>query len=234
MTDTLYKRPFSPLAAFAGLALLAVLAGCGNENATASDSKIDVSVEAQGPASEIAPKIAMGDMMQGNPESPVTVIEFASMTCSHCAGFHKHVYPRLKENYIDTGKINFVFREFPLDAYALEASIMARCAGKDRYFEVVHEVFVRQEEWILASSPSKIRSRLRAIGEDLGITASMYETCQENEALQKRIAAKAAEGRTRYDVSGTPAIVVNGQLVEGGANYNTLAKHIEGLLSGDQ
>jgi protein-disulfide isomerase len=230
MTDTLYKRSLSPLTAFAGLALLAVLAGCTDENASASDTETRISTEAQGPA----PEIAMGDMMQGNPNSPVTVIEYASMTCSHCAGFHKHTYPRLKENYIDTGKINFVFREFPLDAYALEASIMARCAGEDRYFEIVHEVFERQEEWILASSPSKIRNRLRGIGEDLGITESMYKTCQDDEALQKRIAAKAAEGRTRYDVNGTPAIVVNGQLVEGGANYNNLARHIEGLLESDQ
>jgi protein-disulfide isomerase len=214
--------------------MLAVLTGCSDASTSASDPGTDLQTDATVEAAGPVPELAMGDMMQGNPEALVTVIEYASMTCSHCAGFHEFAYPRLKEEYIDTGKIHFVFREFPLDAYALEASIMARCAGEDRYFEVVHEVFVRQEEWILARGPSEIRSRLRSIGEDMGITEDMYQTCQENEALQKRIAAKAAEGRTRYEISGTPAIVVNGQLLEGGANYNNLARHIESILSGQQ
>jgi len=234
MTHTLYNRPIRRLALWAGLSAIALLTACSDDaNTQQVESEInDVTVVEI--ASIDAPELAMGDMMLGDPAAPITLIEYASMTCSHCAGFHKGTFPRLKENFIDTGKIQFVFREFPLDVYALEASIMARCAGADRYFDVVHEIFVRQEEWILSRSPSAIRRNLQNIGEDMGITEEMNETCQENEALQKRIAAKAAEGRTRYEVAGTPAVVINGKLFEGAPNYNNLARYLEDILAGDQ
>ena len=241
MTDTLYKRPFSKLALFASFALVAFLGACSEETPAVQDqpaASVEQQSETTSPAADPtqgdAPELAIGDMILGSADAPITVIEYASMTCSHCATFHENTYPRLKENYIDTGKIQFVFREFPLDAYALEASIMARCAGADRYFELVHEIFVRQEDWILARSPKSIRRSLQNIGEDMGVTEEMNDICQDNEALQKRIAAKAAEGRTRYEVSGTPALVINGKLFEGTPNYNNVARYLEEILAGDQ
>ena len=233
MSDTLYTRRFRFSALFGGLAALTLLASCSDGGSTAPEP---ADTGASTPTETVPVDVDMvsGDIIQGNPESPVTVIEYASMTCSHCASFHKFTYPRLKENYIDTGKIQFVFREFPLDTYALEASLMARCGGKDRYFDIVHETFVRQEEWVLGRSPSTIRRKLMNIGADMGITEGMYETCQENEAIKKQIAAKAAQARTRYDVSGTPAIVINGKLFDQAPNYNNIARHIEDLLANNQ
>jgi protein-disulfide isomerase len=236
MTHTLYNRPSHTLTLFAGLTLFALLGACSDEPTAAPSTPAQAADQANpdATAANSWPELAMGDMILGDATAPITVIEYASMTCSHCAGFHKGTFPRLKENFIDTGKIQFVFREFPLDVYALEASIMARCAGADRYFEVVHEIFARQEEWILSRSPRTIRRNLQNIGEDMGVTEEMNATCQENEALQKRIAAKAAEGRTRYEVAGTPAVVINGKLFVGAPNYNNLARHIEDILAGDQ
>lgn len=238
MTHTIYSRTktatkkalrMGTMLAFAGF-----LSACGSDkDATSGTSNSDIGA-AQASAPVDAPEIAMGDMILGNSEAAVTVIEYASMTCSHCASFHKHTFPRLKENYIDTGKIQFVFREFPLDTYALEASIMARCAGEDRYFEVMKGLFDRQQEWILPRTPSKIRAAMRGIGADLGVTREMNEACQDNEAVQKRIAAKRNEAVNRYKVTGTPALVINGKLYDGGVSYNNVARHIEELLAAGQ
>lgn len=241
MTHTIYSRTktvtrkalkMGTLLAFAGF-----LSACGSgEDSTSSTSHSETgAAQASTTTAPVdAPEIAMGDMILGNSESPVTVIEYASMTCSHCASFHKHTYPRLKENYIYTGKIQFVFREFPLDTYALEASIMARCAGEDRYFDLVSGLFERQEEWILPRTASKIRAAMRRVGADLGVTEEMNEICQDNEAVQKRIAAKRNEAVNRYKVTGTPALVINGKLFEQGVSYNNVARHIEELLAAGQ
>jgi protein-disulfide isomerase len=241
MTHTIYSQTktvtkkalkLGTMLAFAGF-----LSACGSGEDSASGANSGNTGTTQGSAHAApvdAPEIAMGDMILGNSASPVTIIEYASMTCSHCASFHKHTYPRLKENYIDTGKIQFVFREFPLDTYALEASIMARCAGEERYFDVVSGLFERQEEWILPRTASKIRAAMRGIGADLGVTREMNEACQDNEAVQKRIAAKRNEAVNRYKVTGTPALVINGKLFEQGVGYNNVARHIEELLAANQ
>jgi protein-disulfide isomerase len=169
----------------------------------------------------------MGDMTLGNPDAPVTLIEYASMTCSHCANFNEFTFQKLKENYIDTGKIFYVFREFPLDRYALEASLMARCAGEDKYFEIVDRLFREQRTWI---TQQNISAAIRAIGRDYGVDSKKYDACQSDEKLLARIGAKVTEAQKRYGVRGTPAIIINGKLLEAGPSYPNVAAAIDDAM----
>lgn len=172
--------------------------------------------------------VPLGDMVLGSADAPITLIEYASMTCSHCADFHTYAFKRLKENYVDTGKLRLVFREFPLDTYALEASVFARCAGKDRYFDVVDMLFERQLQWVTSKNISGI---LRSYGREEGLSDEEYEACQDNDVLLKRLAARRIEGRETYGVSATPSIVINGKLYEGSRRYALLAAFLDDLLA---
>lgn len=172
--------------------------------------------------------VPLGDMVLGSADAPITIIEYASMTCSHCADFHKFAFRRLKENYIDTGKVRLVFREFPLDQYALEASVFARCAGDDRYFDIVDMLFEKQLEWVTAGN---IGGKLRSYGLAEGLGEDEYDACQENEVLLRRLAARRIEGRETYGVSATPSLVVNGKLYEGSRRYAHLAAFLDDLLA---
>lgn len=209
--------------------------GCSDASEPATTNSANAAVEqAADPVKRIPEKplrmVPLGDMVLGSADAPVTVIEYASMTCSHCADFHRFAFKRLKENYVDTGKIRLVFREFPLDQYALEASVFARCAGDDRFFDVVDMLFEKQLEWVTASNiGGKLRSY--ALGEGLG--EDEYEACQENEVLLKRLAARRIEGRETYGVSATPSLVINGKLYEGSRRYAHLAAFIDDLLAGN-
>lgn len=174
--------------------------------------------------------VPLGDMVLGSADAPITLIEYASMTCSHCADFHKFSFKRLKENYVDTGKVRLVFREFPLDQYALEASVFARCAGEDRYFDVVDMLFEKQLEWVTSRN---ISGTLRSYGLAEGLGEDEYKACQENEVLLKRLAARRIEGRETYGVSATPSLVINGKLYEGSRQYALLAAFLDNLLAGN-
>lgn len=220
-----------------GILLILGLAvgGCSDASEPEATNSANAAIEqAADPVKRIPEKplrmVPLGDMVLGSADAPVTVIEYASMTCSHCADFHRFAFKRLKENYVDTGKIRLVFREFPLDQYALEASVFARCAGDDRFFDVVDMLFEKQLEWVTASNiGGKLRSY--ALGEGLG--EDEYEACQENEVLLKRLAARRIEGRETYGVSATPSLVINGKLYEGSRRYAHLAAFIDDLLAGN-
>ena len=116
---------------------------------------------------------AEGDMVVGSDDAPVTIIEYASMTCPHCADFHLNTYGKLKEAYIDTGKVRLVFREFPLDGLALQASMLARCAGPKRFFAFIDVLFTQQAGWARASDPMSALARIGRLG---GVGAKKFET----------------------------------------------------------
>jgi len=168
-----------------------------------------------------------GDMELGNPKASVTLVEYASATCSHCARFDRDVFPTLKARYIDTGKIHYVFREFltPPVPVAAAAFVLARCAGKDKYFQVVEAVFRSQEE-MFATQDS--RTPLLRIAKSMGMTEEGFNTCLSDSAALDAVQKRMDRGVTEDKIEGTPTFLINGkQVATGETTLEVLAKAID-------
>ena len=168
-----------------------------------------------------------GDMVLGDPDAPVEVIEYASMTCPHCRRFHEEIYPKLKKEFVDTGKVRFVFREFPLDRYALQASMLARCGGEQKFFGFIDLLFQQQPNWTSASDPT---AALRQIGVLGGVSTEAFDACMADESLVDMLLATRLDGHQRMKVSGTPSVYVNGEKFDGGLDFEALPDRVESAL----
>ena len=202
-----------PVAAIFG-ATLFVIAGCSGASSdepatsgTPSDSKgevIDGTVTG-----------ALGEMNLGSPDAKVTVIEYASVTCPACASFHENIFPEIKEKYVDTGKVRFVFREFPTAPanLSIAGSMIARCAadkgGSDAYFLVLDSLFKTQRTWIYSDQP---RDELIKIAAQVGMNETDLDACINRKELLDFLNENIAEGSDKYDINSTPSFVINGQL----------------------
>lgn len=152
------------------------------------------------------------EMRLGNPNAPVTVVEYASFTCPHCASFHEGPFKQLKADYIDTGKINFVYREVYFDRYGLWASMIARCAGTpDAFFGMSDLIYQKQSDWSGAGEPSAIVDELRKIGRLAGLDADTMEACLQDSDKARALVAWYQENATADGVESTPSFVINGQ-----------------------
>lgn len=158
---------------------------------------------------------SLPDLALGNADAPVTIVEYASMTCSHCASFHNTVLPVLKQKYIDTGKVRLIFREFPLDERAALASMMARCAGGDKALPLISMLFSKQDEW--AAAKTDFLPKLFKFGQQVGFTKQSFDQCRQNEKLIKDIIAIRDRGNTSFGVSQTPTFFINGKKMDGGS-----------------
>jgi protein-disulfide isomerase len=156
---------------------------------------------------------AVGDMTMGDPNAPVKMIEYASATCPHCARFNNDVFPEFKKKYIDTGKVHYTFREMLTEpkSVAAAAFLMARCAGKDKYFPAVDAVFRNQQEMFTTSDP---RTVLLRIAQSMGMTEQRFEACVSDEKAFKDLNERIE--KTAGDINGTPAFVLNGRKVKEG------------------
>jgi protein-disulfide isomerase len=153
------------------------------------------------------------EMSLGSPDAPVTLIEYASFTCPHCAAFNKEVMPRIKAEYIDTGKVRLVYREVYFDGPSLWASVVARCAGEDRFFGVVDVLFARQAEWAHAQSGQDVVAGLTSIGKTAGLTEGEVMACLNDEAFRKSLVEEFQKNAAADDVRATPSFVLNGRKV---------------------
>jgi protein-disulfide isomerase len=180
-------------------------------------------------AAEINQAGELGDMALGSKDAPVTIIEYASMTCPHCAAFTKDVFPQIKTAYIDTGKVRFIFREFPLDQVALAASALARCVAKDdsqKYFAVIDILFKQQSD--LASDALGTINR---VGKQAGFSEQMIKECVQNDPkIQKGILDVREHAYTKLKVNSTPFFFVNGTPVKGETSFDAFEKMITPLL----
>ena len=167
---------------------------------------------------------AFGEMTMGPDTAKVTVIEYASATCPHCAAFYNDTFGVLKKEYIDTGKIKFVFREFPHQDAALAAFMLARCAPKEKYFPLIDVFFTTQPEW--TQNPL---AGLNKIAQQAGFTQESFDACMKNEAVAKDILAvrTKAEG---FGVTGIPTFFVNGERYEGENTIEAFRAKIDPLL----
>ena len=171
----------------------------------------------------------LGDEMQGAADAPVTIIEYASMTCPHCSHFHKTVYPELKKKYIDTGKVRFIFREFPLDPLAAAASMLARCAGKDKYFPLIERSLRgRRSDWVV----QKPLQPMFAIAKQAGFTQQTFDECLANQQMLNGIEETRTRAASKLNVNSTPTFFINGKLFRGTLTVEELDKQVAPYLKG--
>jgi protein-disulfide isomerase len=172
-----------------------------------------------------------GDIVLGSPKAPVTVIEYASMTCPHCAHFSQTTFPELKKRYIDTGKVRFIFREFPFDKLAAAAFMLARCAhtaggsagGSDKYMAVVETLFAQQSQWVV----EKPLGPLQDIAKQFGFTADSFKACLTNQKVLDGIEAVRDRAVQKLGVNSTPTFFINGKKIVGDVAIETMAKEID-------
>jgi protein-disulfide isomerase len=168
------------------------------------------------------------DRTLGNPKAKVTLIEYAAFTCPHCAAFNAEVVPLLKKNYIDTGKVLYVFRLFARAPDDGNAEKLARCAPREKYFTMVDVIFRSQQRWDYEYGIRDGRAQLVKLGEEMGLKADQINRCMDSKADDARINAQGQEAVTRYGLTGTPTLVINGQALEsGGLPYADLAKKLD-------
>jgi protein-disulfide isomerase len=179
------------------------------------------------PANQAALQIRPTDMVIGSPDAKVTIIEYASLTCPHCAAFHANTLPALKERYIDTGKVKLAFRDFPLDGLALRAAMVAHCAGNDRYFGMLGILFSRQMQWATAQDPLLA---IAGIARQAGMSEDQFKTCIADKAVEKTVLDSALEADKSLGVNATPSFFINGQKFSGEMSIEQMATIIDPLL----
>ena len=180
-------------------------------------------------AGDVAKPVSLPDMALGPKDAAVTITEYASMTCPHCAAFNEQVFPKIKSEYIDTGKVRYIFREFPLDIKAAAGSMLSRCIAKDdapKYFAVTDMLFRQQNDWVLKNTTET----LKRIGKQAGLSEQAVETCLKDQALLDKIAADQKYASEVLKVTSTPTFFLNGEMMKGEQSFEEFDKRIKSLL----
>jgi protein-disulfide isomerase len=164
------------------------------------------------------------DRMIGKADAPITIFEFFSLTCPHCADFEDHTYPLVKTNWVDTGKARIIYRDYPLDQNALKAAMVARCAPPERYAAFVQVLFEQQAVWGVERDPTDELKKIAALG---GISADKFNQCINDDALSKSIVAAEYEAQQKYGVDSTPTFFINGKKVVGAMPYDDFVKELQ-------
>ncbi|TDL78218.1 DsbA family protein [Palleronia sediminis] len=154
--------------------------------------------------------VEIAEMTLGDADAPVKVIEYASFTCPHCGTFHDIVFPELKENYIDTGKVEFTYREVYFDRYGLWAGMVARCGGEDRYFGIADLLYERQREWA-RGEPAEIAANLKTVGKTAGLTDEQLDACLGDGAKAEALVRNFERNAETHDITSTPSFIIDGE-----------------------
>ena len=210
------RRAFTAALSLTGLAALAGL----------SPLRLISSAMAQS-ASDVAKPVSLPDMALGPANASVTITEYASMTCPHCANFAINTFPTLKEKYIDTGKVRFIFREFPFDPVAAGAFMLARCAGNDKFFAVIDLLFHTQSTWAFEKKP--LQPLLQTL-KQTGFTEESFKACLANQKMLDGVEWVRNRGAEKFKVDSTPTFFINGQIQKGALSFEDMEKVIQPLL----
>ena len=212
------RRAFTAALSLTGLAALAGL----------SPLRLITEAMAQN-AADVAKPQSLPDMAIGPANATVTITEYASMTCPHCANFNETVFPKLKSEFIDSGKVRYVFREFPLDIKAAAGAMLARCIAKDdapKYFAVIDLLFRQQNEWVTKNTTET----LMRIGKQAGLSQLQVEDCLKDQKLLEKIAADQKYANEVLKVNSTPTFFINGEMLKGETSFDEFSKRINSLL----
>jgi protein-disulfide isomerase len=172
--------------------------------------------------------LSKDDRIFGNPDAPITIVEYASLTCPHCAHFTNDVLPELKKKWIDTGKAKLVLRDYPLDEPALRAAMIARCAPPDRYYAFVDTFFGSQEKWVTARDYRDALARLVKLG---GMSREEFDNCLKNTTLENKIVEGRLIASKELDVNSTPTFFINGTKFTGAPTVEEFDKALSGLAA---
>lgn len=165
---------------------------------------------------------AVRERILGNESAPIKMVEHSSFSCGHCGHFHRDIFGTFKEKYIDTGKVYLVFSDFPLNAPAMHASMVARCAPEDRYFDFVEKLFADQDKWAYEKNYTIL---LKNMASEFGVDAALFESCVNNDELQEALVNKIRAVQELYQVNATPSFVINNQkVITGATNFEAFDK----------
>lgn len=212
---------FSRRSLFTALALSLALAPLAASHATAQGTSI--------PTDQLMAPQALPDIALGSEQAPITIVEYASMTCSHCAAFHAETYPVLKSKYIDTGKVRFILREFPLDPLATAGFMLARCAGPDKREAMVDLLFAQQKNWAFVDKPLEA---LAALVKQTGIGQDRFEACLKDQDLFDKVNKVRDQAAEKFNVNATPTFFINGKKQNGEISPDALDALLQPLLKG--
>jgi protein-disulfide isomerase len=190
--------------------------------ASAPNSELDVSEPA--PA---VPEVKEGDKVLGNADAPVTIVEYFSLGCPHCKNFHETILPKLKTEYIDTGKVRMVFRDFPLDSVSYGAALLTRCVNDLAYFAMVDTLFQQQDVWHVEGGVAQIAT----IAKSAGLDDAAFNACINNQALKDQIKATQDEAVNTLKVNSTPTFFINDRVLAGVSEYEAFKATIDGALA---
>tara|TARA_B100001245_G_scaffold225326_1_gene199883 strand:- start:422 stop:1003 length:582 start_codon:yes stop_codon:yes gene_type:complete len=167
-------------------------------------------------------------IFEGNVDAKIKLIVFESLTCSHCANFHKNVYPSLKENFIDKGLVYIEFRNFPLDMAALNASKIAHCKN-DGNSEILHYLFINQRQWVKGNSIEELNKNIKNFIDKSNFNLN-FDQCINNKKVEDHILEDRIEGVKKFKIEATPTLIINGEKFENPSNYKKLKKYLEKLI----
>lgn len=172
-------------------------------------------------------KDSKSEMTMGSADAPVTIIEFASLGCHHCAKFHMETLPQIKEKYIDTGKVRLIFQDFPLGAPALAASMTARCAGPKKFFGFIEILFRSQEKWSRSKNPLQELTNVARFG---GMSGKDVQACLKQQSLLEHIRRGALVGQEDFEISATPSFVIGSEIIRGAQPFEMFQRAIDKAL----
>ena len=200
------RRPTLLLLFAVGVAL----GGCGGGVGPTADAAADKALNVP-PVAELMVDGPLGERVLGSPNAPITVIEYASLTCPHCAHFQKEVFPRVKKELIDTGKIRFIVREFPIGRTSGAAAIATRCVPPDKYFQLFSAFLLRQKEWV---SQEVRPDAIYSVAKSSGLSRAEFDKCATNQTIIDGLTKVKQRGR-KFGVVGTPTFFANGRKAQG-------------------
>ena len=175
--------------------------------------------------------IVIEDIVLGDPNAPVTIIEYASFTCPHCKNFHEGTFKKLKKNYIDEGKVKFILRDVFFDRYGLWAAMVARCDNTEKFYGIVEEIFRRQAEWTKGEEDIQIANNLRKIGLSIGMDSDTIGECLSDGDMAQALVNEYQKNAEKDKISSTPSFLINGEKIKK-SSYDEFVNKIEEHLKG--
>ena len=227
-----HKKYHEIFKAIGAASVLLMVAACGDSGADKQTEATPPTEAAANPSIDTAVSAdhsvgTWGDIVYGSADAPVTVIEYASLTCPHCASFARDIFPKIKAEYIDTGKVKFLYRNFLLNRLDLAASTVARCGDMKQTKKLMSVLFSRQNEWARAEDPQDALASLAR--RTVNMSRTDFDRCLSNVDMHKNLVAMTSKGADTFKVSGTPSVLVNGVMTEN-YGFEAVKKAIDAAL----